>query len=327
MIKKNLETIFIIVFSIAMILIRLFLPTDAIRTFALAFLSVLFEALPFILIGSLVSSLLIIFATEEKISKIIPKNKYVALALMSVSGLVFPLCECSIVPITKGLIKKKLPLSLGIAFMVSVPIVNPVVFFSTMYAFQSVKIALTRTLLGILSGFVIGLLVDILQKDRYVLLEDKREHVHDANEKCSCGHDHSHDKSILSVIKHTSEEFFNMGKYLIFAAFISALIKTLVDQNMILSLGQTQVISVVAMMVLAFVLSICSEADAFIARSFRTSFSMGSIFSFMIFGPMMDIKNLFMMLGSFKKSFVLKLSAIIVGHNLLLGLILNFIGV
>ncbi len=106
-------------------------------TFKITFLSVLFEAIPFILFGSFISSLINEFVTEEHINNFIPNNKFFAVIGASFAGLLFPVCECAIVPIMRRLLQKGMPIFVAIPFMVSVPIINPVVLFSTyMYKYS-----------------------------------------------------------------------------------------------------------------------------------------------------------------------------------------------
>ena len=102
-----------------------------------SYLGIIVEALPFLLIGAVLSALIQIYVSDEVIKKIIPKNSIIAYFIAAISGILFPVCECAIVPITRSLIKKGLPIGVGITFMLSVPIVNPVVIMSTYYAFTN----------------------------------------------------------------------------------------------------------------------------------------------------------------------------------------------
>jgi uncharacterized membrane protein YraQ (UPF0718 family) len=106
---------------------------------------------------------------------------------------------------------------------------------------------------------------------------------------------------------HAVEEFFSVGKYLVVGALIAAGMQTYVKTSTLLEIGQGEVSSSLVMMGLAFVLSLCSEADAFIASSFQSTFTIGSIVAFLVYGPMLDIKNVLMMLAAFKKKLVLSL--------------------
>ncbi|OOV50636.1 hypothetical protein B1A67_13200, partial [Clostridium botulinum D/C] len=108
------------------------------KNFCTIFTSILLEAIPFILIGSFISSLIQVFVSEEFVTRIIPKNKFLGLLLASLIGIVFPVCECTIVPITKKLIKKGVPLGVAFTFMLSVPIVNPIVLMSTYWSYVNI---------------------------------------------------------------------------------------------------------------------------------------------------------------------------------------------
>jgi uncharacterized membrane protein YraQ (UPF0718 family) len=74
------------------------------------FLSILIEALPFVLIGVLIAGVIQIFVTEEHIQRWIPKNKTMAVIMSCVVGALFPACECGIVPIVRRLVSKGVPI-------------------------------------------------------------------------------------------------------------------------------------------------------------------------------------------------------------------------
>lgn len=272
------------------------------------FLSIIIEALPFILIGSFVSALIQGFVSEETIRRILPRNRVASLVLACLLGIVFPLCECGIIPIARRLIAKGVPFYAGIAFMLAVPIINPVVFLSTAFAFNGFQIAFLRAIIGFIVAFSVGLLLSFIQKATPL----KGQHDHGGG--ACCGHSHSLTPQkkgffgkIHETLLHTSDEFFDMGKYLIFGAFLAASMQTFVARSAILDIGQGNISSVAAMMVLAFVMSICSEADAFVAASFKANFTIGSILAFLIYGPMIDIKNTLMLLSTFKFRFAIVL--------------------
>ena len=91
------------------------------------------------------------------------------------------------------------------------------------------------------------------------------------------------------VCTHAVEEFFSMGKYLVLGALIAAMVQTFVQTSTLLAIGQGP-FSSSAVMGLAYILSLCSEADAFIASSFQSTFSTASLVAFLVYGPMVDIK-------------------------------------
>jgi uncharacterized membrane protein YraQ (UPF0718 family) len=265
------------------------------------FLSILIEAVPFILLGVFVSALIQTFVTEQHIQKLIPKNPYMGIGVVLFMGVIFPVCECAIIPVVRRLIKKGLPLHLGVVFLLTVPIVNPVVILSTFYAFRTnLTVVYGRIGLALLVAIVIGLIVYWVFRNQDQL---RSQIQHGA-------HEHSHGLSMSrwkQTVYHASDEFFDTGKFLIFGAFLASMF----HRNDLLALGSSEWSSTGLMMGLAFLLSICSEADAFIAASFGSTFTVGSIIAFLVYGPMLDVKNMLMMFAYFKARFVFVLMGLI----------------
>src|SRR3954451_12413784 len=130
------------------------------------FISILIEALPFILLGVIISGIIQIFVTDEMMAKAIPKNKFGAIVLASVIGALFPACECGIVPITRRLMAKGVPLYAAIPFMLTGPIINPIVLFSTYIAFgNNWDMVLYRGGIALLVALIVGGLLSIQFKD------------------------------------------------------------------------------------------------------------------------------------------------------------------
>ncbi|MFJ7727979.1 permease [Neobacillus sp. NPDC097160] len=277
------------------------------------FISILIEALPFVTLGVLISGIIQIFVTEEMIAKIMPKNRVLAVIFASFLGILFPSCECGIVPIVSRLVSKGVPISAGIAFMLTAPIINPVVLFATYIAFGSDwKMAIYRGIGAIIVAIVTGVFIAYRYKGNPF-----KENYH---------HHHHHEKTtfwkkVRRTLEHAVEEFFSMGKYLVIGSLIAAAVQTYVKTSTLVSIGHGPASSSFVMMALSFILSLCSEADAFIASSFRTTFSTGSLLAFLVFGPMVDIKNLMMMLATFKKRLVFMIVAavfaLVFGYSLL----------
>ena len=292
------------------------------------FISILMQAFPFMLIGVLVSSAMHVFIADEFIVKMFPTKYGLGFFTAMFAGLFFPVCECAIVPVMSRLVKKGVALPIAVTFMLSAPIINPIVIISTLYAFPGQpKVMLMRVYFGLIIALTTGLALFFFGNKKTVLLSP-----HDKEElACSCCNKeltHSSCKNetyvkkrtaakIRALFIHTGEEFFAVGKYLILGAFITSLIQTFVPKEMFTNPGGENGLSLLIMMTMAFLFSVCSTSDAFIARSFSNQFSMGSILGFLVFGPMMDVKNMLMLLANFKKCFVIKLSVLI--------FVLNFI--
>lgn len=295
------------------------------QNFSVIFISIVLEALPFILLGSIISALIQVFVSENTIAKILPKNRFLGLLTASLSGLVFPVCECAIIPITRRLIKKGMPVGMAVSFMLAVPIVNPIVLLSTYYAFHSRPyIVFIRGGLGLIIAVLIGFIIDALQHNKETVRNFHGEH----DNLCSCGHDHNHNHNhegskFMEVLHHTNEELYDIGKFLILGAFISAFFQTVISRDNILIVGEHPIYSIIAMMLFAYLISLCSEADAFIASTFAGQFTTGSIAAFLLLGPMIDIKNTLMLVSSFKKSFIAKLIFLIFTACFAAGVIIN----
>ncbi|MGO1134490.1 permease [Bacillus subtilis] len=269
------------------------------------FISILIEAIPFILIGVILSGIIQMFVSEEMIARIMPKNRFLAVLFGALAGVLFPACECGIIPITRRLLLKGVPLHAGVAFTLTAPIINPIVLFSTYIAFGNRwSVVFYRGGLALAVSLIIGVILSYQFKDNQLLKPDEP------------GHHHHHHGTLLQklgeTLRHAIDEFFSVGKYLIIGAFIAAAMQTYVKTSTLLAIGQNDVSSSLVMMGLAFVLSLCSEVDAFIASSFSSTFSLGSLIAFLVFGAMVDIKNLLMMLAAFKKRFVFLLITYIV---------------
>ncbi|MBT2191851.1 MULTISPECIES: permease [Bacillus] len=269
------------------------------------FISILIEAIPFILIGVILSGIIQMFVSEEMIARIMPKNRFLAVLFGALAGVLFPACECGIIPITRRLLLKGVPLHAGVAFMLTAPIINPIVLFSTYIAFGNRwSVVFYRGGLALAVSVIIGIILSYQFKDNQLLKPDEPGHHHH--------HHHTLLQKLGGTLRHAIDEFFSVGKYLIIGAFIAAAMQTYVKTSTLLAIGQNDVSSSLVMMGLAFVLSLCSEVDAFIASSFSSTFSLGSLIAFLVFGAMVDIKNLLMMLAAFKKRFVFLLITYIV---------------
>lgn len=275
------------------------------------FISIIIEALPFIVLGVFISAVIQMFVTEEMIAKVMPKNRFLSIAFGTGMGALFPACECGIVPITERLVRKNVPLSAAIAFMLTGPIINPVVIFSTFVAFgDSWEMALLRCGLAIFTAVLTAIAISYFFSENQLreFVEAKLHHHHGREVQ----HAPSFLQKITGTIDHAIDEFFSVGKFLVFGGLISAAMQTFFRTSTLLSLGQTKMAAILIMMLLAFIMSICSEADAFIASSFNGMFGTPAILAFLVFGAMVDIKNLLMMMHSFKRKFVFSMIGLII---------------
>ncbi|MDM5221565.1 permease [Peribacillus sp. NJ11] len=261
------------------------------------FLGLFLESIPFLFLGAIASSFIQLFISEEIIQRMIPKRPLTAIFAAIGAALIIPVCECAIIPVVRRLIQKGVPVHAGVVLLVTAPILNVIVFGSTYYAFQNnPSILYGRIILCVLTAVIVGLFVYIFStKD--VVKEEKVELVH--------GHEHDfRSTKWTSFIDHTSQEFFMVGRYFIIGALFASIFQVIMDRTVLADIGQVPIKGTALMMGIAFVLSLCSSADAFVAASFSHSFLPGSILGFLVFGPMLDLKNVLIMMSCFKRSFV-----------------------
>ena len=300
----------------------------SIQVFATRFLGIFIEAVPFLLLGSLTSGLIESFVKADDILRFMPRNRLGAALGGAFLGLVFPVCECGVVPVTRRLFSKGLPLSMGVAFLLAAPFMNPIVFASTYIAFGIGPVFIGRFVITIIVAVTVALVIGVFAKPGSVLKPvamagGAHDHDHDHDD-----HDHKHappgtrDK-LLHAAQIASDEFFEMGRFLILGSALAALMQTLVPQESLLALGTGSVLSVVFMQLLAYILSVCSTVDSFLALAFVNTFTTGAIVSFLSFGPMVDIKSTLMFTGVFKRRIVLYLIVLPFVMNLLAGVVIN----
>ena len=291
--------------------------------FATRFLGVFVEAVPFLLLGSLTSGLIETFIKSDDIMRYLPRNRLGAAIGGAFLGLVFPVCECGVVPVARRLFTKGAPVSLGLAFLLAAPFMNPIVFASTYIAFGIGPVFIGRVIVTILVAVIVGMVVGSFAK-RSAALKPIALGGHE--ERAHRGHDEPSTRArLMAALAIAGDEFFEMGRFLIFGSILAALMQTLVPQESLLALGTGPVLSVVFMQILAYVLSVCSTVDSFLALAFVNTFTAGAIVSFLSFGPMVDIKSTLMFTGVFRRRIVFYLILLPFVMNLLAGTVINLI--
>ncbi len=289
--------------------------------FATRFLGIFVEAAPFLLLGSITAGLIEAFVKREDIWRFVPRNRLAATVMGAFLGLAFPVCECGVVPVTRRLFNKGLPVSLGLAFLLAAPFMNPIVFASTYIAFGFGPVFIGRIVITLAVAITVGLVIGSFAKPAAVLKDVSQE----------SQHNHEHDTPassrarLLHALQIAADEFFEMGRFLILGSALAALMQTLVPQDSLLALGEGPLLSVVFMQILAYILSVCSTVDSFLALAFVNSFTTGAIVSFLSFGPMVDIKSTLMFSGVFRPRIVAYLVLLPFMLNLLAGVMVNVV--
>ncbi|EMF0258854.1 permease [Enterococcus hirae] len=302
-----------------------FIPNSVLQMSTI-FLSIVIEALPFVLLGCLISGALQVFLTPERVKRWLPDNRFLSILTGSVLGFFFPSCECGIVPIVHQFVKKGVPVHTAFAFMLTAPIINPIVIFSTFIAFgNSWEMAGWRMVGSFVVALIIGIWLAYFQKES--VLKTKIQQIIDHNHHHNHHHDHTHgtnkheevkigrikqlSQQTGHVLTHSIDEFFDTGRYLIVGGLIAASMQTYLPTRVMLTLGSTKLLAIIIMLLLAFTMSLCSEADAFIGSSLLSLFGTAPVVAFLVFGPMVDIKNLLMMKRYFNGRFILMLIGLI----------------
>jgi uncharacterized membrane protein YraQ (UPF0718 family) len=282
----------------------------AAETFVLIFTSIVIEALPFILLGALVSAAIEVYVPSRVFTRIGKMPLPLQLPAAAMGGFAFPVCECGSVPVARRLISKGMHPAAGLAFMLASPILNPIVLLSTYVAYNGRGIAWQmvggRAGLGLILALVAGWAIG--SEGASDLLKPRPG-------DAPVDEDHDHGRTTadkrVAMVNHLAGDFFFMGKFVVIGGALAALLQTAIPQSLVSGVARTPVIGSLALMGIAFVLSLCSEADAFVAASF-TQFPLGSQLAFLVFGPVVDAKLAFLYGATFRKRFVLRLTVVAV---------------
>lgn len=316
------------------------------------FLSLLVEAIPFLMMGVLLSGVLLIFVDERKLIAILPKNPFLGALAGSLLGFMFPVCECGNVPVARRLISQGAPISVAVSFLLAAPTINPIVIWSTWTAFRDQpEIAVLRVVLSLAIASIVAVVFSS-QKDLRVILQPniaialpapkvKAGAVpvgtfflgEDRNQPLDLASYMSASNQVVTkslpdrlnlLLDNTLAEMRELGAILVMGSAIAAVIQVWVPRDIILSLGQGPVSSIIAMMVLAALVSICSTVDAFFALSFASTFTGGSLLAFLVFGPTIDLKAIGLILTIFQKRAVIYMFLLTAQLTFLSCLFINF---
>jgi uncharacterized membrane protein YraQ (UPF0718 family) len=259
------------------------------------------EALPFILVGALASAAIAVFLPESALGSLARLPLALQIPGAALSGFAFPVCECGSVPVARRLISRGVHPGAGIAFMLAAPVLNPIVLTSTWVAYggheRGAEMVAGRASLGLLAACAAGLAMGRTSAGGLLRARPgEHSHAHDPGDRAT------------AFSTHLVSDFLFMGKFIVLGAGLSALVQSAVPESTLSAVGGAPVLSSLSLMFVAFVLSLCSEADAFIAASF-TSFSLGAQLAFLVFGPLADLKLSVLYGATFKRWFLLRLLA------------------
>ena len=317
--------------------------------FAYNFLSLLFESVPFLLVGSLISGLIEVFVPARWMTNFLPRRAAWAVFASGLLGLVFPMCECGVVPVIRRLMKKGLPVSCAVTYLLASPVVNPIVAMSTLAAFRGRQPGLTmcfRLGLSYAVAVLVGLVVTRLRVEQFLsprVLETlpgrgtrrtagfrigslagapamatavapfslegleggsgsaESLAVLDSLEE---GMRSSLARRIMAAVQRGANDFLDVAVFVVIGAALASVFNTAVDQQrIIVPLATDPWLATGTLMLLGFVIAVCSTSDAFIAASF-TAFPFTARLAFLVFGPVFDLKLIFLYSLVFRRRFV-----------------------
>ncbi len=268
------------------------LSAPRLQTWTTVFVSVLVQAVPFLVFGVLLSAVIAVFVPRSFWARALPRHPALAVPVASAAGVVLPGCECGSVPIAGSLIRRGVTPAAALAFLLAAPAVNPVVLAATAVAFPGApEMVLGRAVASLVVAMVMGWLWLRLGRADWIRLP-RRPELDGA----------SRGAAFWAAVRH---DVVHAGGFLVVGAMAAASINVLVPERWLQTLADKPVLSVLALAVLAVLLSICSEADAFVAASL-SQFSLTSRLVFLVVGPMVDLKLISMQAGVFGRRFAVR---------------------
>ena len=283
-------------------------------------ISVIIESLPFVILGIVLSILVQVWVPDRWIRRILPGSTFLRRAMISFLGIFLPVCEGGNVPLARGLIVKGFTVSESMTFLLAAPIVNPITILTTGQAFGFDSWVFAARLVG---GFAIANVIGWLfskHPDQDSLLTERFA------AECRLPDPHEHDQTRWqkSVELFTRESGVIMPALFI-GSLIAGLVQVAVPRPVLLSLGSNPLWSILAMMALAFVISVCSNVDSFFILPFASTFMPGSIAVFLVFGPIIDIKMLTLMRTTVRARVLVQLTVIVGLLSALIELVVNYL--
>ena len=267
------------------------------------FSALVVQALPFVLVGALAGAVIEVFVSPARLERLSDLPKWAQLPCSALAGVAFPLCECGSVPVARRLISKGLSPSAAITFMLAAPVLNPVVIASTFVAYRGRStlwvMVSGRFILGFIAAVTVGWVLGGTKGGESLL----RRAVPTRVEPVTLGKPEARWRTFFL---HLGNDFLFMGRFLLIGAAAAAMVQTFLPQSWTSRVGVLPVVDVLAMMVLALILSLCSESDAFIAASF-SQFGPGPQLAFLVFGPMVDLKLISLYAGTFSRRTLLSI--------------------
>jgi hypothetical protein len=283
---------------------------QVLRNWSTIFVSVTLQALPFLVLGVVLSATISALVPPSWIAGAVPKNAAIAVPTAGIAGALLPGCECSSVPVASRLVSRGVPVGAGLTFLLAAPAINPIVMVSTAVAFPGrPEMVVARFVASLLTAVIVGYLWTGFgrpswMEDRYV--------------------NHDHGSTLDNFVSTATADFLQAGGYLVAGAGMVASLQTLVPQSVLEHVGGSGAIAILTMAGLAVLLSVCSEADAFVAAGL-TQFSFTARLVFLVVGPMVDLKLIALQIGSFGRGFAVRFAPVTLVTAITVGTIVGVV--
>jgi uncharacterized membrane protein YraQ (UPF0718 family) len=313
---------------VPVLIVRAFMPSatagleGAAQDFFTLAVSVVIESLPFVFLGILISIVVQVWLPQDLLLRRLPARPALRRLTLSFLGILMPVCECGNVPLARGLISSGLTVAEAMTFLFAAPILNPITIITTQQAFGWDSPVLAARVGG---GFVIANLIGWIYARH-----PRSEHLLTPGFQAACAagsHDHGHGREgrLRRSLELFAHEANAMMPALVIGAAVAGLIQVLVSRDALVALGGDVIWSVLALMALAFIVALCSNVDAFFILSFGTTFLPGAIASFLVFGPMIDVKMIALLRTTFTAKTLTALTLLIGGCAAVLGWAVNLV--
>ena len=283
-------------------------------------MSVLIESLPFVILGVVISIVVRIWLPDGAFTRLLPRLPWLRRIVISFVGMLLPVCECGNVPLARGLMVRGLTVAESMTFLFAAPILNPITIITTAQAFGWSGGILVARIAG---GFAIANLLGWLfsrHPNPESLLTPRF-----AAECRMPAHD-EHGTRWSRSVQLFSTEAANLLPALFVGAVAAAAVQTVVPRSVLVALGTDPIWSVVAMIALSFIISVCSTVDAFFILPFASTFLPGSITAFMVFGAMIDIRMIALLRTTFTTRTIIQLFAVILLSSAAIAWLVNLVG-
>ncbi len=271
------------------------LDGPGVRTGATVFVAVCVQALPFLVLGVLLSGLIAAFVPPSVFRRLLPRNEAAAVPVAGLAGVALPGCECASVPVARRLMQQGVPPAAALTFLLAAPAVNPVVLVATAVAFPTEpRMVLARFLGSMGTAIAMGLLWSRFGRLDWIMERARRLTTPQPGE--------SRWQVFTETARHDLAE---AGGFLVLGGLMAAILNVVVPASVFTSLAGQVVLGVLVMAVLAFVLALCSEADAFVAASLSMLPLLPRLV-FLVVGPAVDVKLYALQSGTFGRRFAIR---------------------